>query len=106
MKLKLSLYLTTYAKKKAHGKGAGKIRGERVEELCWVSSLSTWSQPASQPASQLLQVGLCNKYIGQAGRLLGFFCTCFLKLVKTDPNWPFMMPKSQRETKKATTVKK
>ncbi len=34
----ISLYLTTYAKKKAHGKGAGKIRGERVEELCWVSS--------------------------------------------------------------------
>jgi hypothetical protein len=36
---------------------------------------------------------------------LGFVLDFFEKTNK-DPNWPFMMPKSQRETGKKATVKK
>ncbi len=43
-----TIYLTTYGKKKADGKGAGKIRGEReLRNYAWYP-LSTCSQPASQ----------------------------------------------------------
>jgi hypothetical protein len=50
-------------------------------------------------ASQL-QVGLCNKYIGQAGRAIGVLYLFFETSIKTDPNWPFMMPKSHRHLKR------
>jgi hypothetical protein len=70
------------------GKGAGKIRGELEERNYALGILLALA------ASQLLAAcGLCNECCCCWGRAIGGFVFCFLKT--ENPNWPFMMPKSQ-----------